>query len=82
MKRDIKSIILLLATQCMINLGEVQDPISKEISSNLEGAELFIDLLEELKSKTDGNLTDDEKKFLVGVIENLKKIYNKKQQQG
>ena len=82
MKRDIKSIILILATQCMINLGEVEDPISKGISGNLEGAELFIELLEELESKTDGNLTDEEKKFLVGVIENLKKIYNKKRQEG
>ena len=51
MKRDIKSIILILATQCMINLGEIQDPVSKDIKSDLDGAELFIELLEELEKK-------------------------------
>ena len=82
MKRDIKSIILILATQCMINLGEIQDPVSKEINYNMEGAVLFIDLLEVLEAKTEGNLSEGEKEFLVGVIDNLKKIYDKKLKSG
>lgn len=82
MKRDIKSIILILATQCMINLGEIQDPVSKEINYNMEGAVLFIELLEVLEAKTEGNLSEGEKEFLVGVIDNLKKIYDKKLKSG
>ena len=82
MKKDIKSIILILATQCMINLGEIKDPISKDIKSDLNGAELFIELLEELEMKTKGNLTEGEKEFIIGVIDNLKKLYDKKLQTG
>ena len=63
MKRDIKSIIVMLATQGMINLGEIKDPISNETNLNLEGAEIFIELLEELELKTRTNLTDEEENF-------------------
>ncbi len=78
MKRDIKSIVLLLATQGMINLGEIIDPVTQEAKINLEGAEVFIQLLEELDVKTRGNLTQEEDAFLRDVLDNLKKIYDKK----
>lgn len=78
MRRDIKSLILLLATQCMINLGEIEDPITKKIDIKLKKAEIFIDLLEELKLKTKGNLSDEENGFMIEVVDNLKKVYNKK----
>ena len=77
MKRDIKSIVLLLATQCMINLGEIEDPITKEKDVKLEKAEIFIDLLEELKLKTEGNLTEEQKEFMMEIVDNLKNIYKK-----
>ncbi len=78
MKRDIKSIILLLANQCMINLGEVEDPITKKRDIKLEKAEVFIDLLDELKLKTKGNLSDEENGFIKEVVDNLKKVYKKR----
>ncbi len=78
MKRDIKSIMLLLATQGMINLGEIHDPISEVTAVNLPGAEVFIQLLEELEIKTKGNLTDEEDVFLKELLGNLKKVYRKK----
>lgn len=82
MKRDIKSIVLLLATQCMINLGEIKDPVTKKIDIKLEKAEIFIDLLEELKLKTEGNLTEEQNKFMMEIVENLKNIYKKKNKIG
>lgn len=82
MKRDIKSIVLLLATQCMINLGEIEDPITKEKDVKLEKAEIFIDLLEELKLKTEGNLTEEQKEFMMEIVDNLKNIYKKKNKIG
>ena len=81
MKRDIKSIILLLTTQGMINLGEIKDPMSGETILNLEGAGVFIELLEELEVKTRGNLTDEEETFLAEVLANIKKVYEKKSRQ-
>ncbi len=77
-RRDIKSVILLLATQGMINLGEINDPVSNEMTLNLEGAELFIELLEVLAEKTKGNLTPDEQGFLNDILTNIKQVYAKK----
>jgi hypothetical protein len=75
LRKDIRSIIILLATQSMINLGEVKDPIRQETVVNLPGALVFIELLEVLQEKTHGNLASDEAEFLAGVIDNLKQVY-------
>lgn len=78
MKRDINSIVILLATQSMINLGEIKDPVTNEININLNNAKLFIDLLQELKAKTKGNLSDKESDFINEILNNLTEIYNNK----
>ncbi|MCP4220529.1 MAG: DUF1844 domain-containing protein [bacterium] len=78
MKKDIKAIILLLATQGMINLGEIADPVTNDARINLDGASVFIQLLEELQVKTRGNLTPDENTFLQEVLGNIKNVYEKK----
>ena len=78
MDKDIKAVILLLATQAMINMGEIQDPVTQESKDDLEGVALFIELLDVLETKTRGNLTDQEMTFLAEVRENLDKVYNKK----
>lgn len=78
MNRDIKAIILLLATQAMINLGEIRDPITTEAKFDLEGATVFLELLDVLANKTKGNLTDEEETFLSDIRNNLDQLYNKK----
>jgi hypothetical protein len=78
MDRDIKAIIILLATQAMIDMGEIQDPVTRESRDDLEGAALFIELLDVLETKTKGNLTTAEETFFTEVKKNLDKVYNKK----
>ncbi len=75
---DIKSIAVLLATQAMINMGEIQDPVSMERKNDIQGASVFIQLLEVLDKKTKGNLTPEEQAFLAEIRENLDLVYNKK----
>lgn len=82
MKRDIKTIVTLLATQSMINLGEIVDPLTRSTSMNLPGAKIFIDLVEVLKKKTAGNLSVEEEKFMKDILGNLKKVYQNKIKQG
>jgi hypothetical protein len=77
-KRDISAIVILLATQGMINLGEIADPLQGQKTLNIEGARFFIDLLAELKRKTQGNLRNDETAFISDALENLQKIICKK----
>lgn len=78
MEKDIKAIILMLATQSMINLGEIQDPMSGEFKNDPAGAETFIRLIDVLEEKTMGNLTTGEEQFLSEVKDNLAEVYNKK----
>jgi len=82
MNIDINAIIVLLATQAMINMGEIKDPFSNETRQDLEGSSIFIRLLEVLDTKTKGNLTEEETDFLNEVKENLITILNKKKNAG
>lgn len=71
----------MLTSQCMINLGEIEDPVTKAATLKPESAAVFIELLEVLEEKTRGNLTEGEEHFMVGALENLKRIYREKFQQ-
>ena len=77
-KRDIRAIAILLATQGMIHLGEIADPLGGKKAVNIDGARFFVDLLAELKLKTQGNLLAEEAAFISETLENLQKIIAKK----
>jgi len=77
--RDIRAIIVFLATQAMIHFGEIPDPLSGEKRLNLDGGHLFLDLLGELQRKTAGNLTATEETFLTDVLTNLTSVAGKHQ---
>jgi hypothetical protein len=81
-KRDIRAIAVLLATQGMIRLGEIPDPLSGKAALDAEGAKFFIDLLLELQGKTKGNLSAEEAAFLDDVAENMQRIFAKKAERG
>lgn len=77
-KKDIRAIVILLATQGMIRLGEIPDPLNGQAALDAAGASFFIDLLSELQRKTRGNLLPDEAAFLSDVLQNMQKILSRK----
>ncbi|MCX6554908.1 MAG: DUF1844 domain-containing protein [Candidatus Aminicenantes bacterium] len=81
-KRDIRAIVILLATQGMIHLGEIADPLQGRKTVQIEGARFYIDLLAELKRKTQGNLQEDDFAFIGDTLENLQNIIGKKEKDG
>lgn len=64
-----------LAMQAAIALGGLQGPNGERIPPNPAAARHAIDLLEVLDKKTEGNLTDDEKRVLAGVLYELRMQY-------
>ena len=68
-------LINLLAMQAAIGLGGLQDPGGPQIPPNPMAAKHSIDLLEVLQQKTEGNLTDDEKRVLSTVLYELRGQY-------
>lgn len=82
MEAEFKSIVLLLTTQAMINLGEINDPVNNTSNPDKKNSSLFISLIEELKEKTMGNLSEAEENFLNEVITNLNRIFKSKFKEG
>ncbi|MEN8154923.1 MAG: DUF1844 domain-containing protein [Acidobacteriota bacterium] len=82
MEAEFKSIVLLLTTQAMMNLGEINDPVNNIPRPDEKNALLFISLLEELQLKTKGNLDAAEEGFLAEVITNLNRIFKNKFKEG
>lgn len=65
-------LINLLAMQAMIGLGGLQGQGGENMPANPAIARHYIDLLEVLKTKTTGNLNDDEKQALDSVLQELR----------
>ncbi len=61
--------------QAWIALGKVPNPATNKIERNLEFAKMAIDMLDMIKEKTSGNLTESETRMLTKVIADLKLNY-------
>ncbi|MFQ6081984.1 MAG: DUF1844 domain-containing protein [Candidatus Aminicenantia bacterium] len=75
---DFSSIVLPFFTQALIKLGKMENPTTQKMEENLEFAKRLIDLLDLLKKKTEGNLTQQEKEFLDSSIYQLRMAYMEK----
>jgi hypothetical protein len=69
---DFAGFILSLSTTAMYHFGDFPDPETKTASRNLPAAKQTIDLLSILKAKTEGNLDEDEKQLLDGILYELR----------
>lgn len=64
--------IFSLSTTAMYHFGDFPDPVTKEAKRNLPAAKQTIDILTILKEKTEGNLDEDEKQLLDGILYELR----------
>lgn len=64
-----------LATQTLIHLGDIDNPISKKNEKNLDQAKYMIDILQIINDKTKGNLTDEEKRYMDTLLYDLRMRY-------
>ncbi len=67
-----------LATQTLINLGEMASPFNKKKELDLNQAKFTLDTLQIIKDKTKGNLADDETKYLDTLLYDLRMRYIEK----
>ncbi len=74
---NFSSLILSLSSSCLFHLGEVPDPQTGEKKKDLALAKHSIDIIAMLKEKTEGNLTDEEQKFIESVLTDLRWRYVK-----
>ena len=67
-------LIYMFHTSAMQGLGKIADPTG-QVSRNLEYVSQTIDLMEMLKIKTKGNISEDIEKFLDGMLSELRLNY-------
>jgi len=76
-KIDFSNFILSLNTSALIHLGDLPDPQTRERIYDIQSAKQTVDILELLKTKTEGNLDSEESKLLDDVIYDLRMKYIK-----
>ncbi len=69
--------VLSLSTTAMFHFGDFPDPVSKKADRNLAAAKQTIDILGMLQTKTTGNLDENEKSLLDGLLFELRMRYVK-----
>jgi hypothetical protein len=69
---DFRLFVTRLAFQCMLSLGLLENPLTREKRANLPQARMLIADLEMLRAKTAGNLAADEATYLDKVIADMR----------
>lgn len=75
LKIDFSSFVLSLSTSALIQLGKINDPITKKADKNLEAAKQTIDILSLIQQKTKGNLTSEEQSVLDSSLYDLRMMF-------
>ena len=65
------SLVFSLQQAAMAQLGKIANPATGKIEKNLAQAKATIDMLEMLKEKSKGNLTDTEQKMILNMLDSL-----------
>ncbi|MEW6534972.1 MAG: DUF1844 domain-containing protein [Candidatus Auribacterota bacterium] len=68
-------LISLLSNTALQQMGKIINPYTGTVSTHLEAARFTIDLLEMLKIKTAGNLSQKENDILTSYLSNLQMNY-------
>tara|TARA_E500000075_G_scaffold125337_1_gene129075 strand:+ start:27 stop:290 length:264 start_codon:yes stop_codon:yes gene_type:complete len=74
-KDNVKLFMYLVNTfqsSAKIAMGEMKNPVTDKIETNMDQATYYIELLEMVQLKTEGNLSEYEDQMLINVISELK----------
>jgi len=74
---NFNSLIFSLSSSVLLHLGEIADPQSGEKKKDVALAKHTIDTIAMLKQKTQGNLTEEEQKFIDSILADLRWRYVK-----
>ena len=69
---NFSTFVISLSTQALVHLGEIPDPIAKQMSIDLGAARQMIDILGILRDKTKGNLDQPEAELIEGLLYDLR----------
>lgn len=69
------NLVMMLATQAMMAMGKLANPVTGKVERQMQGAQIMIDMLEMLREKTRGNLSPEESRVLENTLRDLRLNY-------
>jgi uncharacterized protein DUF1844 len=72
---NFSTFVISLSTQALMHLGEIPDPITNQITADVEVAKQMIDIIAMLKDKTRGNLGASEDRLMDDILFDLRMKY-------
>ena len=69
------NIITMFTQQAWMAMGKLKNPVTDKTERNLQEASFYIDIIDLMRRKMAGNLSDDEEKFLDSSLSGLKMNY-------
>lgn len=77
---DFSNFVISLSSSVLFHFGEIPDPVTGKPERNMSAAKQTIDILGMLQEKTKGNLNEDEKKLVDGILFELRIRYVKEKE--
>ncbi|MFM9069639.1 MAG: DUF1844 domain-containing protein [Planctomycetota bacterium] len=72
---SMSSLVQMIASQVLVNLGLYPDPVVKKSVVRANLARHHIDTLAMLQEKTQGNLTEEERQMLEHILRDVRLMY-------
>lgn len=72
---DFSTFVISLSTQALMHLGEIANPLSGKIETDISVAKQMIDILGVLREKTRGNLNSGEERLMEDILFDLRMKY-------
>jgi len=72
---NFSTFVISLSTQALMNLGEIANPLSGKVETDVTVAKQMIDILGMLKEKTGGNLSAHEDRLIQEILYDLRMRY-------
>lgn len=72
---NFSTFVISLSTQALMHLGEIADPLSGKIETDVTAAKQMIDILGVLREKTKGNLSSGEERLMEDILFDLRMKY-------
>lgn len=72
---NFSTFIISLSTQALMHLGEIADPLSGKVNTDIPVAKQMIDIIGMLRDKTNGNLNAGEERLTKEILFDLRMKY-------
>jgi hypothetical protein len=72
---SLELLLTMLATEALVALGQVPHPATGQLETHRHQAQYLIDLVEVLRTKTQGNLTPGEQQLIDNLLHQLRMAF-------